>query len=55
MKTPASLFLGALAPMPPPTATGPPGMVARKSYTRVQTGVKGEKKGPLREERHEKR
>ena len=26
IRTPASLFLGALAPMPPPIATGPPGM-----------------------------
>jgi hypothetical protein len=27
MKIPASLLLGALAPIPPPTATGPPGMM----------------------------
>ena len=43
IKMPASLLLGALAPMPPPTAIGPPGMLhvtVRLGYERGRNGWK---------------
>ena len=43
IKMPASLLLGAFAPMPPPAATGPPGMLhvtVRQVYEGIKRGGK---------------
>jgi hypothetical protein len=57
MRTPASLLLGALAPMPPPIATGPPGMMhvtERQGYVR-ENGVGWGRDAKKAVGRHEKR